>query len=113
ELGTLADPAHHRGLIATNNEAGLPLKLALTGMIEIRAAEEAIGRLVEAGEAKCPCHLAIGQEAIPVGISHSLRTTDRIFGNHRSHAQFLAAGGSIDKLMAEVLGKDAGASRGM
>jgi pyruvate dehydrogenase E1 component alpha subunit len=113
ELGTLADPAHHRGPVASNNEANLPLKQALERMIEIRVAEEAIGSLVESGEAKCPCHLAIGQEAIPVGVSHSLRRTDRIFGNHRSHAQFLAVGGSVDKLMAEVLGKDAGASRGM
>jgi pyruvate dehydrogenase E1 component alpha subunit len=62
---------------------------------------------------RCPCHLAIGQEAVPVGVSRELRATDRIFGAHRSHGHFLAAGGPLRRLFAEVLGRDNGASRGM
>lgn len=113
ELGGLADPARFTDPLELGNEPALQLLAELEKMLEIRAAEEAIGSLVEAGEAKCPCHLAIGQEAIPVGVSRSLRPTDRVFGNHRSHAQYLALGGDLRKLMAEVLGRDSGASRGM
>jgi pyruvate dehydrogenase E1 component alpha subunit len=78
----------------------------------IRLTEEAIAGMVESGEAKCPCHLGIGQEAVAVGVAHHLRLTDRAFGAHRSHSHYLALGGSLDALMAEVLGKEAGCSRG-
>jgi pyruvate dehydrogenase E1 component alpha subunit len=113
ELNGLADPANFGGALDLRN---LPTKVLLGDlerMIEVRSAEDAIGELVLSGEAKCPCHLAIGQEAIPVGVAHALRPTDRIFGNHRSHAQYLAAGGDLDRLMAEILGKATGSSRGM
>ncbi len=113
ELGGLADPARFVDPIELRNEPAELLLRVLTKMIEIRVAEEAIAELVTSGEAKCPCHLAIGQEAIPVGVSQALRPTDRIFGNHRSHAQYLAVGGSVPKLMAEILGRAPGASRGM
>jgi len=113
ELGGLADPANFTAPLDLRNQPAARLLRDLETMIEIRLAEEAIAALVESGEAKCPCHLAIGQEAIPVGVSRSLRQTDRIFGNHRSHAQYLAAGGDLSKLMAEVLGRAPGASRGM
>jgi pyruvate dehydrogenase E1 component alpha subunit len=113
DLGGLADPARFVDALHLTNEPADQLRQALAKMIEIRMAEEAIAELVVSGEAKCPCHLAIGQEAIPVGVSRWLRATDRVFGNHRSHAQYLALNGSLSKLMAEVLGKDSGASRGM
>lgn len=113
ELGSLADPACHTGPLDLRNRPTEELLRQLRTMVEIRAAEEAIAQLVESGEAKCPCHLAIGQEAIPVGVSQWLRSTDRVFGNHRSHAQYLALGGDLFKLIAEVLGRDSGASRGL
>ena len=46
--------------------------LLLKKMITIRIAEEIISNNVKSGLIKCPCHLAIGQEAIAVGISSSL-----------------------------------------
>jgi pyruvate dehydrogenase E1 component alpha subunit len=82
-------------------------------MVLIRCAEEQIGDMVAPGRISCPCHLAIGQEAVAVGVGRHLRTSDRVFGAHRSHAHYLALGGSLRRLMAEVLGKDTGASRGM
>ena len=60
-----------------------------------------------------PVHLGVGQEAIAVGISSRLRKTDRVFGAHRSHSHVLAMGADIFKLFAEVLGRDAGLSKGM
>lgn len=112
-LGVLADPKHFRDPIALANRATEDLLKAFRSMLRIRLAEEAIADLVLGGEAKCPCHLGIGQEAVATGVSESLRSTDRIYGGHRSHAHYLALGGSLPAMMAEILGKATGASRGM
>jgi len=82
-------------------------------MLLIRYIEEQIAHWVEEGRARCPCHLGIGQEAIATGIAQSLRPDDRLFGNHRSHGHYLAAGGDPYALLAEVLGRATGCSRGM
>ena len=79
----------------------------------IRRAEEEIASMVKKGDVLCPCHFAIGQEAPAVAISQFLRKTDRIFGAHRSHAHYLACGGSVKALFSEVLGRSTGASKGM
>lgn len=113
ELGDLSDPGKLTDALELGDEAPSVLLNSLAKMLEIRLAEEAIGELVVSGEAKCPCHLAIGQEAVPVGVSRSLRRTDRVFGNHRSHGQYLALGGDLGKLIAEILGRNTGASRGL
>ena len=55
---------------------------ALYQMKLIRRTEEILGENVENGKIKCPCHLSIGQEAIPVGISRFLSKNDYVFGNH-------------------------------
>lgn len=81
-------------------------------MQRIRRAEEAIANLVETGEARCPCHLYIGQEAVAAGICAALERTDTIWGGHRSHGHYLAKGGSLEGLFAEVLGKVTGCSEG-
>ncbi len=62
---------------------------------------------------RCPCHLSIGQEGVATGVATALRSTDRLFGNHRSHAHYLAAGGDLYGLLAEVLGRATGCSGGM
>lgn len=113
DLGPLADPAQFNAPLMLHNQSDELLLEALTMMLRIRLAEEAIASLILSGEAKCPCHLGIGQEAVAVGISQHLLSSDRVFGGHRSHAHYLALGASLDKMMAEVLGKASGASRGM
>ncbi|RMF12119.1 MAG: thiamine pyrophosphate-dependent dehydrogenase E1 component subunit alpha, partial [Candidatus Dadabacteria bacterium] len=85
----------------------------LKTMLLIRVAEETIADLVLSDEAHCPCHLAIGQEAVAVGVSAALRSDDRVFGAHRSHPHYLALGAGVDELFAEVLGRATGASHGM
>lgn len=113
DLGALADPVRFNEPTALDNWPNQELLDALKSMLRIRFAEEAVAELINSGEAKCPCHLGIGQEAIAVGISAHLRNTDRVFGGHRSHTHYLALGASLDKMMAEILGKVTGASRGM
>jgi TPP-dependent pyruvate/acetoin dehydrogenase alpha subunit len=81
-------------------------------MTLIRTAEEAIARMVETGEARCPCHLCIGQEAIAAGVCAALTREDTIWGGHRSHGHYLAKGGPLAGLFAEILGRTSGCSGG-
>lgn len=81
-------------------------------MLRIRETEERLGEMVSKGEVHCPTHLYIGQEAVAVGVCKALRDDDYIFGNHRSHGHYLAKGGDLNQMMAEILGKKTGCSRG-
>ncbi len=81
-------------------------------MVRIREFEEKLAEKVIAGEIKTPCHLYVGQEATAAGVCASLEKTDNIFGNHRSHGHYLAKGGSMNALMAEIYGKETGCSGG-
>jgi pyruvate dehydrogenase E1 component alpha subunit len=81
-------------------------------MVRIRGAEEAVARMVETGEARCPCHLYIGQEAIAAGVCAALTREDTVWGGHRSHGHYLAKGGSLGGMFAEILGKESGCSSG-
>lgn len=81
-------------------------------MMLIRMVEEQIADLVEKGEIVCPCHLYIGQEAIATGVCTSISKTDYVFSNHRSHGHYLAKGGSLKELFAEIYGRETGCSRG-
>lgn len=115
ELGDLARPeaSAYSAPCELDGFAPPQLQQLLRMMLLIRYVEEQIAQWVEQGRALCPCHLGIGQEAIATGIAGSLRPDDRLFGNHRSHGHYLAAGGDPYALLAEVLGRAAGCSRGM
>ena len=115
ELGSLVDPEAAQYLAPCGVEGYSPEILLgfLRTMRLIRRVEEQIGKWVVDQIARCPCHLGIGQEAVAAGIAHALRASDRLFGNHRSHAHYLAAGGGVYELLAEVLGRLDGCSGGM
>ena len=113
ELGDLANTAAFTEPLNIEGCDKAVLLSQLEGMLQIRFAEEAIGDLALSGEARCPCHLGIGQEAVAVGVSSHLTATDRVFSGHRSHPHFLALGGELSGLMHEVLGKAEGSSKGM
>ena len=85
----------------------------LQKMITIRIAEEIISDNVKSGLIKCPCHLAIGQEAIPVGVSQFINSSDRVYGNHRSHGHYISLTMDTYSLFSEILGKSTGCSKGM
>jgi len=81
-------------------------------MVRIRLCEESLVEPILAGEIRCPCHLYSGQEAVAAGICASLRKDDFVFGNHRSHGHYLAKGGSMAEMVAEIFGCETGCSRG-
>lgn len=78
----------------------------------IRAAEEAIRREYPKDEMKTPMHLAIGAEAIAVGVCAALGAQGQIFGTYRSHALYLAKTGETNKFFAELYGKATGVAKG-
>lgn len=112
-LGPLVDREELHGRIDVGSEDASWLQSALRGMLLIRQAEETIADLVRDGQVRCPCHLGIGQEAIAVGVARWVIQGDRVFGAHRSHSHYLALGGEVYQLLAEVLGRHTGCSRGM
>ena len=77
-------------------------------MKRIRMVEEAIADRYAEAEMRCPVHLSIGQEAAAVGVCTALRVTDKIYSSHRAHAHYLAKGGDLRRMLAEIYGKAAG-----
>lgn len=77
-------------------------------MLRIRMVEEEIERRYPEDEMKTPIHLSIGQEATSVGVCAALRREDYLFGTHRSHANYLAKGGDLRAMMAELYGRITG-----
>ncbi len=81
-------------------------------MLRIRYCEESLVGPIIKKEIKTPCHLYTGQEAVAAGVSAALDKKDYVFGNHRSHGHYLAKGGNLNALVAEIFGKIDGCSRG-
>jgi len=61
---------------------------------------------------RCPVHLSIGQEAVPVGVCAHLTNADYAISGHRAHNHYLAKGGDLKRMIAEIYGKETGCSRG-
>ena len=81
-------------------------------MYRIRAIEEAIARHYPEGKMRCPVHLSIGQESIPAIFSQIIRPTDFAVSTHRGHAHYLAKGGNLNAMIAEIYGKATGCAKG-
>lgn len=82
-------------------------------MLLIRRTEERLRDESKAGNLPGAVHLYIGEEAIAVGVCANLRERDMITSTHRGHGHFLAKGGDLDAMMAEIWAKDTGICRGM
>ena len=113
ELKGLSDPKNFHDLPSLDGIDKEVLIRMLKSMIVIRKSEHQLAKAREEGLIGGPVHLGAGQEAIAVGISESLRSSDKIFGAHRSHSHLLALNPNFYKLFAEVLGKKTGFSKGM
>jgi pyruvate/2-oxoglutarate/acetoin dehydrogenase E1 component/TPP-dependent pyruvate/acetoin dehydrogenase alpha subunit len=74
--------------------------------------EEEIAKRYPEQQMRCPVHLSIGQEAAAVGVCSALRTTDWAFSGHRNHAHYLAKGGNLRAMLAEIYGKATGCCGG-
>ncbi len=81
-------------------------------MLKIRRFDEKVNELYM--QAKMPglAHLYIGQEAVAVGVCEALRRDDYITSTHRGHGHCLAKGAAVDRMFAELLGKEPGYCRG-
>lgn len=87
-------------------------KRLLRGMLRIRVVEELIAERYPEQEMRCPTHLCIGQEAVAVGVCAALERADWVLSGHRSHGHYLAKGGDLFRMMAEIYGRGAGCSGG-
>ena len=82
-------------------------------MLLIRRAEERLGDEAQAGNLPGGVHLYIGQEASGVGVCSALTDDDYITSTHRGHGHFLAKGGDLKAMFAELWGKRTGICQGM
>jgi TPP-dependent pyruvate/acetoin dehydrogenase alpha subunit len=81
-------------------------------LLRLRRSEEIIADLYKEKEMRTPTHFGIGQEAIAVGVSLCLNISDVVYSHHRCHNHYLAKGGSLYKLIAELYGRVDGCSMG-
>jgi len=85
----------------------------LRQMMRIRLVEEAIAsRYTVDWKMRCPTHLCVGQEAVPAAVGIALREDDLMVSAHRAHGHYLAKGGDLKAMLAEIYGKVTGCSRG-
>jgi len=80
--------------------------------LRIRRVEEKIIDIYPTDKIQSPVHLSIGQEAVAVGVCSQLKENDLVFINYRGHAFYLAKGGPMPELMAELYGRRGGLSKG-
>ncbi len=84
----------------------------LRRMLRIRRIEEALATRYAEQEMRCPMHLCIGQEATAVGVTAALEKNDHVFSGHRAHGHYLAKGGDLTRMIAELYGRVTGCCEG-
>ena len=89
------------------------LKRIYMRAFRIRTVEEEIARRYPQGQMRCPVHLSIGQELVPAVLMEFICESDYAVSTHRAHAHYLAKGGDLNRMIAELYGKSTGCSRGM
>jgi len=81
-------------------------------MAKIRAFEEQVHELYKGAKMPGLAHLYVGQEGVAVGVCEALRRDDFITSTHRGHGHCLAKGATVNRMFAELLGKEPGYCRG-
>ncbi len=81
-------------------------------LLRVRLTEETLASRYKEQEMRTPAHFGTGQEAVAVGVCRALRNEDVIYSHHRCHNHYLAKGGSIYELAAELYGRADGCSGG-
>lgn len=81
-------------------------------MVVIRRLEESAAELYQQGKIGGFLHLYIGQEAVSTGLISARRPEDRVITAYRDHGVAINCGLSANEVMAELLGKATGCSRG-
>ncbi len=93
-------------------DGGEALRLLAT-MWRIRLFEERVGRLKQADEVHGLIHLSVGQEGVAAAVCSQLRDDDAVYSGHRAHGHAIAKGASLERTMAELMGRDTGLCRGL
>jgi pyruvate/2-oxoglutarate/acetoin dehydrogenase E1 component/TPP-dependent pyruvate/acetoin dehydrogenase alpha subunit len=81
-------------------------------LYRIRRLEEEVARAYPSDQIKSPVHLSIGQEAVSVGVCAALGPQDVVYGTYRGHALYLAKGGDLKRMVAELYGRATGCTKG-
>ena len=81
-------------------------------MLKIRKVQLKIDELYHEDDMRTPVHLCIGQEAVAVGVCANLKVNDYVFTTHRGHAHYIAKGGDIKAMIAELYNRETGCSKG-
>jgi pyruvate dehydrogenase E1 component alpha subunit len=81
-------------------------------MLKIRLFEQEVNQLYLSAKMPGLAHLYIGEEAVAVGVCEALGPKDYITSTHRGHGHCIAKGAALDKMFAELLGKEPGYCRG-
>ena len=89
-----------------------PLVNLHKSLLLLRHAEETLAERYKEQEMRTPTHFGLGQEAVAVGVCAALNKDDVAYSHHRCHNHYLAKGGSVFRLAAELYGKSAGCSGG-
>lgn len=95
-----------------DNSSDADIESLYKALRRIRRVEERVAEIYPSDKIKSPIHLAIGQEFISVGVCDSLRPGDVVSGTYRGHALYLARGGDLAAMMAEMYGKSTGCAGG-
>lgn len=85
---------------------------AYTRMLFVRIAQQTLIQHYLDKKVFSMVHFYVGQEAVAVGVCDALRKDDIVMGNHRSHGHYLAKGGSLKTMVAELMGRASGSARG-
>jgi TPP-dependent pyruvate/acetoin dehydrogenase alpha subunit len=89
------------------------LESLYTTMVKIRRFDERTTELFNAGLVKGTAHSYVGEEAVATAACATLREGDYITGTHRGHGHCIAKGASVDRMMAELMGRETGYCRGL
>src|SRR3954452_21090104 len=85
----------------------------LRTMWRIRVFEERVGQLKQSDQVYGLIHLSLGQESVAAGVCGQLRDDDAVYSGHRAHGHAIAKGAPLDRLMAELMGREDGLCRGL
>ena len=110
--GTALPAAPGRVAVATAGDLLDRHAAELQRALLIRRTEQKLLALYAEGKLFGTVHTCIGQEFSAVAVGRAIGPDDVVFSNHRGHGHFLATGGSVESLIAEVMGKDTGVCRG-
>jgi TPP-dependent pyruvate/acetoin dehydrogenase alpha subunit len=91
---------------------GISYKEIFYHALRVRMVEEKIREIYPSDKIQSPVHLSLGQEHHIAALLLQLKKTDQVYTSYRSHAVYLAKGGNLKQMFAELYGKKSGVAKG-